>query len=430
MLSRINKFIIFVLLVSLGAYVVYLNSQQITLVFPPSSRFSANAGVIYLGIFFSGMLCAGLVSLFFGVKAYWRERALKSRDRQNAEFLKGILKARAYLSTGDWRKSAELWQGLMRKDQSSVVARIELSRALETGGELREALKAIDDARAVEPHNTEILFRAAELNLSLKNKTAAIDNLALILYHEPNRRAAQMARDLSEDLGRYADALEYQAKLESLGYDEDMAKADRSRIKFKRLMAESASDSSNLDTQLKDLLRSDPNCAEALGELAKIESMRGQIDQAAQFYVRAAKASGNYKFWQDATKLWVAHGMPDRAVSAARSATREAHGQERLQAELNLIRIYLAFQMLDEAKKCLDNFRALAKSERIELSKAMEGRHLLLRALHEAIRGDNKRALDVLEHLADEKFGYDTAGSSTLVFARAGNAPSPSLSTP
>lgn len=430
MLSRINKFIIFVLLVSLGAYVVYLNSQQINLVIPPDKQVTATAGLIYLGIFFTGMLCAGLVSVFFGIKAYWRERHLKSRDRQNAEFLRGILKARAHLSAGEWRKAADLWQGLMRKDQSSVVARIELSRALELGGELREALRVVDEARSVEPHNTEVLFRAAELNLALKNKTAAVDNLALILYHEPNLRAAQMARDLSEDLGRFADALEYQAKLETLGYSQELAVSDRSRIKFKRLVSESAADAVALEAGLKDILRSDAACAAALSELANIEKARGHIDQAAQYFVRAAKGSGNPKYWLEATALWVEHGMPDRAVSAARSATRETHGPDRIRAELNLIRVYLAFHMLEDAKRTLDNFRDMAREQRVELDQSAARKLLLLRTWLDVTQGDSRGALEVLEHLVDGKLEYDPLASATFAFARAGNAPSPSLSTP
>ncbi len=437
MLSRINKYIIFVLLVSLGAYVVYLNGQHITLVIPPSTTISANAGVIYLGIFFAGMLCAGLVSLFFGIKAYWRERALKNRDRQHSEFLKGILKARASMSCGEWRKAADIWQGLIRKDQSNIVARLELSRALELGGELREALKIVDEARAVDPHNSETLFRAAELNLALKNKTAAVDNLALILYHEPNLRAAEMARDLSEELERYADALEYQAKLESFGANADAARAERGRIKFKQILAETASDQDALERQLKDLLKTNSDCAPALSKLASIEKTRGQIDRAAELYVRAAKSTQSEQYWLEAAKLWMGHGMPERAVSAARSATRETRGKERILAELNLIRIYLAFAMLDEAKKSLDNLKSLCQAETVEADTDMQRKFLLLRGLYENLRGDNKRATEILEHLADDELHYELSSSGTThtysnaaAASPAKKAPSPSLSTP
>ena len=74
-----------------------------------------------------------------------------------------------------------------------IIARVELSRSLEGQGQAREALRVLEEARASDPKNVEVLFRAAELNQSLNNKTAAIDNLALVLCQHPNRRAAQSA---------------------------------------------------------------------------------------------------------------------------------------------------------------------------------------------------------------------------------------------
>ena len=80
---------------------------------------------------------------------------------------------------------------------------------------------AVEAARLADPKNIEVLFRAAELNSRLKNKTAAIDNLALILAQFPSRQAAGLARALSEELGRYDDALEYQEQLEAMGSQEE-----------------------------------------------------------------------------------------------------------------------------------------------------------------------------------------------------------------
>jgi len=272
MLGRIYRFIAVFLLVGLALYLVLLNRESITLRLSSGWQLSGNAGVIFISIFGMGVVCAALVALFFGIKSYFRERSYRSLERQRRDFYEGLTKARACLAACEWRRAEELWRQLVRKDPTNIIARIELSRSLEGAGETSEALKVLESARAAEPENAEVLFRIAEVHIRQGNKTAAIDNLALILYSHPNRRAAAMARDLSRELGRFSDALEYQGKYESLG-SEESSREIRADLEFELLLA----DSSSGEEEIKNFLRRYPGFAPALERLADIETGRGNI---------------------------------------------------------------------------------------------------------------------------------------------------------
>ncbi|NLF26102.1 MAG: tetratricopeptide repeat protein [Deltaproteobacteria bacterium] len=185
-----------------------------------------------------------------------------------------MLEARSLLAAGEWSKAEALWRKIAKRDPANTIAKVELSRSVEGGGDLKEALRIIDTARISDPSNVEVLFRAAELNLALGNRTAAVDNLALILYHLPSLKAARMARDLSEELGRLQDAFEYQEKVQSAGEEEALLKAAGTRLEFKKLLAEHSepSDKGKKTAALKNFLKRYGDYAPALEHLATLEA--------------------------------------------------------------------------------------------------------------------------------------------------------------
>jgi len=299
---------------------------------------------------------------------------------------------------------------------------------LEGQGDPQEALRVLDAARAEEPTNVEVLLRAADLNVALKNRTAAIDNLALVLLHQPNAHAARMARDLSEELGRYDDALEYQERLDSMNGGEDESAAARARLRFKKLLKEHDQNPQGLREALTTLVKKDP-CTPALQKLAELETESGHKEQAAQVYTRIARESQDPQALRKAIDIWITSNMPQQALAAARAALKESGGRKRITAEFELVRVFISLNMLDEAKAELAKIPALLGELGIESDTDIARELLTLRARTYAKLGDVSRTDATLKALSD---GALTVAAETAPSynGNTADAPAPRLSTP
>ncbi|MBN8550154.1 MAG: tetratricopeptide repeat protein [Deltaproteobacteria bacterium] len=432
MINRINKFIFVFCVVALALYLVVLNTAPTTVALSPGTngwKITGNTGVILIATFAIGIVVAGLVGLFFGVRSYFRERRLHNLEAQRRAFYDGMLRARGFAASGEWNKARVQWEQLIKKDPTDIIARTELSRSLQAAGEPIEALRILDDARAKDPKNVEVLFRAAELNIALGNKTAAIDNLALILHNHPNRRAAQLARDLSEELGRIEDAVEYQAQIESFGVPGAEEESIAARLEFKRILKDRASDKAALRTDLKALCKRRSEFVPALHRLALLEAEQGNIEEAAHYYVKAAKASHSSAYWNEISKLWMSTQNPERALAAARTATKETEGEAKLIAELELIRVQISLNQLDDARRSLDQFQNVINSGGPRMPSEILQQYLILRGLYLSQTGDQAQAAELWKKLSQN----DLEINSTPYVpggARNGSAPAPRLSTP
>lgn len=432
MISRINKFIFVFCVVALALYLVVLNTNPVTVALTPGDagwRISGNTGVILIAAFSLGMIVAGLVGVFFGMRSYLRERRLQNLDSQRRAFYDGMLRARGFSASAEWNKARAQWEQLIKKDPTDIIARTELSRSLQAAGEPVEALRILDAARARDPKNIEVLFRAAELNLALGNKTAAVDNLALILHNHPNRRAAQLARDLSEELGRIEDAIEYQNQIEAFGIVQNDEESVLARLEFKKILKDRADDPAALRSELKSLSKRRPEFVPALHRLALMESENGNVDEAAHYYVRAAKASHSSSYWNEISKLWMQKHDPERALAAARTATKETEGEAKLVAELELIRIQISLNQLDDAKRSLEQFQNMMRSGGPRMPGEILQQYWILRGLFYSQSGDHAQAAEMWKKLSSGDFEVRTPAYVPGMSAN-GDAPAARLSTP
>ena len=415
MLRRFRQLLVAFLVVLLAVYVVVTNNQSVTIQLG-SWVYSAAVGVVLLAAFAAGVLLTATIGLIFGLAAYLRERRLERRERDRLAFYEGMVEARSHAASADWARAHRSWESIVRRDPTHIIARIELSRSLQNQGEAREALRVLDEARAAAPHNVEVLFRAAELNMALGNRTAAMDNLALVLYHQPNRHAARLARDLSEELGRIEDAFEYQAKLDALGADDADADETRARLRFKRLLQEAeapGAQKDRLSEDLREFVKKHPACLPAVEKLAALEIEEGRSDAAAQLLVKAAKISGAHALWRKVSRIWINGKNPANAISSARTAAHEARGEARLLAELELIRLYASLGMIEEALRELAGFEALATQEGVPFAGEFFRQYLILSGLCHSLRRDYREAHKLWEKLCDEHFELSFPAGST-----------------
>lgn len=369
MIKRLYRLILVLLILAVALWVVLLNKDSVTLNLGNGQTFASPLGAMIILVFSAGVLCTALVASLFGFKAYLRERGFLALERRRSEFSADCAKARSLTLSGQYTAARRLWESLCRREPSDVQSKLWLARTLDEDGNPFEALKTIDSARSFFPGDCEVLFRAAELNKRLGNKTAAVDNLALALSHQPSEKAARDARNISVELGRLDDALEYNSQLEKLGSERKELREFEAKIRFLQIQNNplfsdlsaigAENSSSDYVSALKELVRDFPESNSALVAIAELEQKSGNFEQASQALIRAAISEQTVTAWRKPIDLWVAQKQPERALSVARLAIKEATLSDRPEFEILLAKLYLQLGMYSDARSLLDS---LAKS--------------------------------------------------------------------
>lgn len=373
MLRLFNRFLLFVILVSVVLFVVSLNRDPAVLRLSRSYAVQASSGYIYIGVFVTGILITCLVALLFAFKAYLRERSFLKREKKHQQFLKLITEARSEFASHNWFRAKELCEKIIHQSPENIPARVELSKALEMLGDDAEALKVLEEARSHHISSPELLLRTSELNLKLGNKTAAIDNLALIIADQPSRKALEMARDLSEELGRIEDALQYQEKLELLPRTGKTAEAARARLNYKLILREKPGDFVIQKDALTGFIRKNPDYIPALDSLAALYVQEGLYSEAAALLTKAAKLTKEFFRFRELPKLWLKNpgSSPEKiahaAISSAKSAASDTSGLARIMAEYALAETYFLLNKLDDAGHVLGKINLISQTEGVEI---------------------------------------------------------------
>jgi len=369
MLRQFNRFLILAAIVAGALYITLTNSDSATIKLGPSLSLTTYAGVIYIAVFVLGCITASVVALFFGFKGYLRERRLRSADKARQSFLKIFERARSLMAGGDWAAARLQWEEIIGRDEDNVIARVELSHCIEQLGDDREALRVLDATRASSRASSEVLFRAASLNLKMGNRTAANDNLSFILATGPSHKALVMARDINEQMERFDEALRYHEELEQMGYGSPENSEIRARILLGSMKKDVTSEGAEREA-LVGFLKMYPQCVPALERFAELERKGGEIERAADVGAKCARlAAGDISRWRAVVDLWLHASQVDsnrraeRAISAAKAATKDARGRARVEAELLTIQTLLAVNHFQDAERLIDGFPSLAERE-------------------------------------------------------------------
>jgi len=428
MVARISRLIFLLAIIAVTLYLVLLNRDPVTLRLTGNTTYTAMGGVVFIVVFALGGVTASLVAIFFGIRSFLRERQLLGRERQRKALTESLQLARGYTAAREWNKARSAYELAIKRHPHEAIPRVELSKVLEGQGDPREALRIIDLARAEAPSNIEVLLRAAELNIALGNRTAAIDNLALVISQEPNRYAAELARDLSEELERFDDALEYQERLDVLGGDYKEAEQVRARIRFKELIKASP-DTASLRDSLRELVKRD-SAAMALDKLAELELAQGNRESAAQHYAKLGRQEVNLIATRKAAELWSELNKQDLALSALRAFNKEASGEVRVLGEVELIRTYLNLGMTDQARSAISKLpQLMAEFDALDSGEILK-QVAMLRAYAHIKLAEPARCESILNQLLGGKAATINDSAPQQIKNSITEAPAPRLSTP
>jgi tetratricopeptide (TPR) repeat protein len=439
MIRHIRNLLAAAAIATLAIYIVITNSTplQFTLF---DLTLAVTSGILSLLAFGLGVCASTLVATFFAVRSYLRERSLKKQARDRAAFYESFVTARGHMASGEFERAQDQWLKILKREPQNVIARVELSRTLECAGLIRDALEALELARTQNPHNVEVLLRAADLNVQLNNNTLALDNLALAVYHAPSKIVIKKARDLAEHLERFDDALEYHEKLTMLGISEDEALCGQAQILFKKLLHSAAAtsgqdpDHHSLEDQIREFLRRFPTHVPALTKLARLEQEQGNSEAAAHLLVRAAKQSNDPALWEELSTFWVNEREPVKALASAKASLRGLTGLDLLQGELEYAHLLITRGILDEASRVFQSTLATIESLAV-IPEHVAKRVVLLRALLATAERADKVGFEPIEQLFHP---LPTQGPALVALLRGHKqptnkkvtAPAPRLSTP
>lgn len=423
MIRKINLIVGALLLLSITLYVVVLNRGTVAMYYSWTSSVELSLGVLIIVVFIAGFLASSLVALFYGFRAYLRERSYESKMRQQAAFFHQVAEARALSAAGEPQRARSAWEQLIRRDPTRVIARLEVSKLLESEGDLEEASRLVDEIRHDVPDNIEVMFRAAELYRRRGNSTAALDNVSLICSKSPNRHALELARDCALDLGRFDEAISYQQSLETLlGHSESLRSA-RAAIELKFVLHQSSGNPSDLQQKLEAHLKRYQTDTAARLELARVLSEHRDLEAASLQFIQLGQQTGDISYYERALALY--RSNPERTLAIARSAVREANAQSKLAARLLLLRVYLSLGMLSEARSLLGAIDAEGVLTSQQTDPSLRSTATTLRA---ALLLRDGQVSSASSMLLDPDSNVITAGSHPA--HATSNGPAPYLSTP
>jgi len=213
-----------------------------------------------------------------------------------------------------------------------------------------------------------------------------------------------MARDLSEGLSRIDDALQYQSMLEKLSDPDSALEEHRLRLELKKIQSDHKEDQEKLKESLQKFTRKNPTFVPALYQLALMESELGHTEDAARLLVQASKHSGDSQYWQEAAKIWIKNGSPERAIACAKNGTNDAKGINKIKSQIELIKLYLKLNMVEEAKTEIDSFDTLLRKEAVSPDRATTRTILILKGRCFNALGQIQESSKIWEQLSDANF--------------------------
>jgi uncharacterized integral membrane protein len=430
MIQKAIKFSTAIILVIASVYFAVLNKESVTVHFSHLHSFTSNIGVIVTLAFISGILLAALFGLVFSIKHSLKMKALGNKLKFVQSFIIKFSKARAKLVSGDLNAAKAILVDLQKKDPTFYLAKVELANALHHLGNTQESLKIIDETRAQFPDQLEVLETAAHLYDSAGNKTAALDNLTLLLSQQPNSKAARRAFEIALELGKYEEAENFLKQLDSYGIE---VSNEYIHLKYLRLLTQHASSGESLVEETRYFHKKHPSFSPATLFLAGKEAELGAYKAAGQLYAHAAKYSKEIQDWKLAIKAFISAELPDTALTTAKAAKADLPAGRKYLGDLLQIKLYLDLNNLDEARSLIETFeyQHIRRSSDIEIPSGALKEFFVYKCIYQALAGETKNILPDLLRLEGIFSGVDLKKQlPNGIYQNSEDTVSPHLSTP
>lgn len=372
MSSRFVKLLILFLLIALISVVFLLNPQPVTFSYGFGKAGTAPLALVLIVTFCAGLFLAGAFSFVFGIALtfrHWRER---KGFEQLKIHLDQLVRAREYAACGRLDLAEDAFRRIVDQDPTRLAARIMLAETLLQQKKKTEALSVLDQVRAHEKKNIELLLLCSRINGELGNVVAAYDNLALALPLQPENAVIlqELVRHANK-LGQLEKAIEYQRQLVKIS---DQASYDRQQDALAQLELDLALKSRDEKKgEIESVLRRHREYAPALAALAEIEKSSGNPDAASKLWMRAFKAGPAAEHLISVAKLWLGADEPSRAISSVKAALASVPAAKaNISSSLTLVSLLMHLEMRDEARAQLEKIMAAHEGEDLPFDEKLD----------------------------------------------------------
>ncbi len=443
--GKIIKLLIVLLLTAIVSYVFYLNPAPAQVFYKPAGSWSLPMALILITTFFLGVLVTALFAFVIGVRIQLHTWKISKKHKQTIDHHQLIAGARGELALNNFNSARGLFQKIINTDPDDIEARVLLAETYRRDGELKEALRVLEEARVEDKKNVELLLAAAEINEQLGNDTAAFDNAAMVLKLSPkNTFALKRLVSDCERLNRFEEAVTYQEQLLRLIPREEYDEEQKRLAELELRKARKLTPKGKLVAALEEILKRHRDFTEAKAALAALQCDALELDSASKLWSKCFAESGDPTYLERIASMWIHADDPSRAVASVRNALLQKGPKSDIDvaAQVFFISLLLRLEIVDEAKSEFEKLRSVSLVDD-EVRKA----HTVIKARLLQKDGREDEALEeLLTQIQKEGLllGKSSVGKNTLVSGPPAlgwrarvkkkltrkEPPSPSLSTP
>lgn len=360
--SKIVKLLIVLLVAAIISYVFYLNPLPAQVYLSPDSSITLPMALVLIATFFVGVLVTALFAFFIGLRVTFHTWRIEKKQKQVKEHHHMIAGARGELALKNFNSARGLFQKVIASDPNDVEARVLLAETYRRNGELKEALKVLEEARVEDKKNVELLLLAAEVNEQLGNDTAAFDNAAMVLKLSPKNTFAlkRLVADCQR-LNRYEEAVTYQEQLLRLVPREDYEQEQQTLAHLELKKAQKSLSGAPLAKALEEILKRHKDFTPARAVLAELRCDALELDAASKLWSKCFEESQDPLYLERIASMWIHADDPTRAVASVRNTLQQPGKKDvDVTAHVFFISLLLRLEMVDEARTEFEKLRSIS----------------------------------------------------------------------
>ncbi|MDR2338460.1 MAG: hypothetical protein LBE20_07485 [Deltaproteobacteria bacterium] len=270
------KLIFFFFILSVVAYIFYLNHENAIFYLSTRRQFSAPLALIVLIAFSLGLLLTALIALLLGLHQKLIIWSITRNSKNLQKIKSNYIKARSMLALDNLTAAEAITKKILTQDKKHLLASILLAQIMERQDNISAALEIIEKSCSDENQtNAELLLYFTELNNKAGNYSAAYDKLKILLKTKPNNvRILGLIVETALLLNRVEEAIKYQERLilNSPTKDIQMLEEKLADLKLKVLISDKTLSWKQLKAGLKKLAKKFPENQKISVELEKINS--------------------------------------------------------------------------------------------------------------------------------------------------------------
>jgi len=409
-------FAVIIALIVLPIYFFSQNGSEVTLQISETQKLKQPLAVVVLAAFFIGALLTGISTLLMKTLGGFKSWKFKKKHQKFVDNRGQLVRGREMLAAGDFPAAKNLFTKLVKADDTDVLSRSMLAETSFREGNLQEALDIVDSARQDQRENVELLFLGAAINEQMANRTAAYDNIKLVLKQQPkNKTALKKLVELAEPLGRLDEAISFQEQyIKSIsGSERDSAADLLAHLEFSKALSEAEeSKPALLRKSIENVLKRHRNYGPALAKLSDFELKAEKPKAASKLLSRAFVSTSDASYLKRASEIWLEKDEPAKALDVFKKgvSSSENSGKISRSGRMGLIRFLAEQEMNSEAKEELDTLLSKLSAEEIEASVELD----LLKAEIAEREGSGNEALLALRD-AVSKVGLPSPKSGSVV---------------